>query len=123
MELIELTGGPVESEFTPRQIYEQIFSKHGFCMGRMISGSKSMYKHANPDNLVVFNANVATKKSGKVFYGDIDLTFDFDDLKDVADELKEDLYILREMDGRFENENLPIEEMIKRAVSTITSKK
>jgi len=84
--------------------YDKIFREHKLYVGRMVGGSKSGYRHSHPDNLVVFNANIITKKSGKIWYGDIDITVSFETLKDIADELKEDLYILRESDARFENE-------------------
>jgi hypothetical protein len=93
------------SEFKENPKYNEVFEKHKLYMGRIISGSKSYYQEEYPNNVVIFNANIITKKSGKVWYGDIDATLDFDKLKDIADELKEDLYILREMDARFENED------------------
>jgi hypothetical protein len=83
----------------------KIFRDNGLNQGRMISGSKSFYKENHPENLVVFNANIATKSRGKVWYGDLDVTLDYENLEKIAEILKEDLFILYEMDGRFENEN------------------
>lgn len=74
--------------------------------GRLISGSKSGYRERHPDNFAVFNANICTK-SKKVWFGDLDLTLDMDRLFQVVDILGEDIYILYEMDARFENEDNP----------------
>jgi hypothetical protein len=94
---------------------QNIFAKHGFNLDRMISGSKSGYVNKHPKNQVVFNANVFSAE-GKIWYGDLDLTLDCDKLQDAANELDFDLYILREHDGRFDNEELVFEEVKKRAV-------
>jgi len=109
------------SEFrTDGDIYK-LFNDNNLIVGRMISGSKSGYKEQYPDNLVIFNANIITKSRSKVWFGDIDVTFDFDNLKTVADKLGEDLYILYEMDARFGTENDLIEELINKAVIKIKS--
>lgn len=75
--------------------------------GRMISNSKSGYKEKNPNNLVVFNANVCTQNY-KIWWGDLDLTKSASDLSNLSADLGEDIYILYESDGRFENENKPL---------------
>jgi hypothetical protein len=74
--------------------------------GRMISGSKSGYRMSNPNNLAVFNANICTKDA-KVWWGDIDLTKSKFDLLQIAEAIGEEVYVLFEMDGRFENEASP----------------
>ena len=74
--------------------------------GKMIAFSKSGYKDANPNNLVVFNSNVCTDE-GKIWWGDIDLTLSKEDLIAVAMESGKTVYVLYEMDGRFENEDSP----------------
>lgn len=79
----------------------------GYC-GKMISGSKSGYGKQFPNNLAVFNANVCTRKNGKIWYGDLDITKDEGKLKKLADELHCDVYVLYEMDARFENEKAPL---------------
>lgn len=84
-------------------------------IGRLF-GSKSMYREANPDNLVLFNANIITKSHGKIWWGDLDLTKDFKKLKSVAKEIGEPLYVLYEMDARFGAENDNVEDLIKKAV-------
>lgn len=84
--------------------------------GRMISPSKSEYRERNPNSVVYYNANILTINDGKVWYGDLDLTKDGDALKRISDLLGETLYILKESDYRFENEDAPILESIKKAV-------
>ena len=75
-------------------------------LGRMLSASKSFYLEQFPENKVVFNANVYTK-NGKIWYGDIDVTKDSEKVDALATELGERVYVLREMDGRFDNEGSP----------------
>ena len=74
----------------------------------MISGSKSGYRDSNPDNLAIFNANICTKGEGKVWHGDIDVTKSKEALVEIAREAGEPIYVLYEMDARFENEEAPI---------------
>lgn len=80
--------------------------KHLGMRGKMISYSKSGYSKKFPDNLVIFNANVCTKE-GKIWYGDMDITLSYDSLSGLAKALNDTIYVLREMDGRFENEEFP----------------
>lgn len=112
--------GFVASEFNPSESYYKIFSDNGLIMGRMISGSKSLYREKYPDHKVCFNANVVAKSYGKVWYGDLDLTVDREKLQEVANELHDTLYVLYEMDGRFENENRSMKFYKDRAIDTIT---
>lgn len=107
------------SEFMSDGDLYKLFADHGFIMGRMISGSKSGYMERNPGNKVVFNANIVIKSRGKVWYGDLDLTKDLEDLRFVAFDLKEPLYVLREMDARFENENQSFKYYESKAVEKI----
>jgi len=103
MNILNLRGF-LKSEFKPESDFDyyEIFEKHKLYSGRMISGSKS----APEGHVVVFNGNIITEKAGKIWYGDLDVTLDFDQLKEIADEIKQDLYILREHDARFDNENV-----------------
>jgi len=93
--------------------------KNGFFMGRMITGSKSFYMQKYPGHDVYFNANIIMEEYGKIWYGDLDLTIDFDKLYDIAKNNNVTLYILRELDARFSNENSPFETLIKKAVCKI----
>lgn len=95
------------------------FDSEGLNLGRMISHSKSGYRDKFPDNEVYFNSNIFVLGEGKIWYGDIDLTKEKDKLENIAKQIGKDLYILREMDGRFENENLGDSEIIRRSVCKI----
>lgn len=81
--------------------------------GRMISGSKGQYNHDNPRNVTVFNGNLVLESGEKIWYGDLDLTVDEPAVVLLATALGERVYVLREMDARFENESNP---KIQRAV-------
>jgi hypothetical protein len=71
--------------------------------GRIIS----LNKRGPKGHVCVFNGNICAKSKGKLWYGDLDLTADADILKKYAASVGEDIYILREMDARFMNENAP----------------
>jgi hypothetical protein len=88
-----------------------------FHSGRMISGSKSGYMTIHPGNLVVFNANICTKGGIKIWYGDLDITLDTEMLLAYRKEVGEDLYILYEMDARFDSEAKP---KLERAVAIVS---
>jgi len=55
----------------------------------------------------VYNGNVCTKEFGKIWYGDIDIK-NTARLETLAKELGSKVYVLREMDARFGNENDPV---------------
>jgi len=78
----------------------------GFC-GAMISSHKQAAKTKGREHLAVFNANLVVKGFGKVWFGDIDITRDEEKIKKVALGFKSIVYVLREMDARFEHENSP----------------
>lgn len=98
---------------------ESIFGNKKLFSGRMISHSKSVYRDKFPDNEVYFNANIFVLGEEKIWYGDIDVTKEKEQLENVAREIGKDLYILREMDGRFGNEELKDSEIITRAMCKI----
>ena len=95
------------------------FYDSGFIPGRMIGGSKSAYRSKYPDNEVYFNANIFVLGEGKIWYGDIDITRDTDQLKSIATSIGKTLYIVSELNGRFENENLSDPEIIKNSITSI----
>ena len=72
-------------------------------MGRMISGSKQSPK----GQCCVFNANICTKSKGKIWFGDLNLTTEVEDLKRLAAEQGEDIFVLRERDARFDTADKP----------------
>lgn len=102
--------------------YINAFVAQGLILNRMISYSKSAYVRRHPDNLVAFNANVLTEKSGKIWFGDLDVTKDADDLQKIANSLGEELFILRESDFRFKSEETPINEAINLAIVSFKPK-
>jgi hypothetical protein len=99
---------------------KEFFKKNDLITGRMLSFSKSAYREKYPENEVYFNANIFVLGEGKVWFGDIDVTKDMDVLKAISSESGKDLFILREMDGRFENEILKDSEIISKAVCKIS---
>lgn len=75
----------------------------GMC-GAMLSGSKIA-----PDGVrIVWNANVCTKEHGKIWFGDFNLTQNATKLVELANKLNTRVYILRERDARFKNEDNPL---------------
>jgi hypothetical protein len=108
-----------QSEFKEDPECHVIFATHGLMMGRMIGASKSKYCQEHQGDLIIFNANVITKSHGKIWYGELNKTLDFDKLKNIADHITEDLYILMEGDARFGYENEPIDQLIKKARTVI----
>lgn len=111
------------SEFKEDPHCYVVFATNGLTLGRMIGESKSVYCQEHQGDLIIFNANVITTTHGKVWYGDLNVTYDFDNLKNVADELGEDLYILMEGDARFGYENEPIEALTSKARTIIPCNK
>ena len=92
--------------------FYNLFVKRHWYAGRMLSGSK----YAPKGHVCVWNANIVTKSQGKVWFGDVDITKDGHLLKDVAAESGEPLYVLREMDCRFDTASDPIDKLISKAV-------
>ncbi len=89
-----------------------LFEKHRMYCGRLISGSKK----APEGHQCVWNANIITESQGKVWWGDIDITKEASKLKAIAAEAGEPLYVLREMDCRFNTEKDPVAVLISKAV-------
>jgi hypothetical protein len=96
---------------TQKEVAEDILGHPG----QLISWSKSDYRKRHPNNVIVFNANVCLK-SGKIWEGDIDVTLSKEKLQQLANALRQTVYVLTEMDARFENEKKPL---LKFAVATI----
>lgn len=94
----------------------QAFRNANLWTGRMISESKTYYWEKFPDHKVCFNANIISATHGKIWWGDLDLTLDGMKIEQVARELNEDLYVLRELDARFEKETLSGNELKLKAV-------
>lgn len=88
------------------QLVHEICRRVGY-FGNLISMSKSGYRERNPDHLVVFNSNIIAGDGTKIWFGDIDITNSGEVLKSLADTFETTLYVLHEMDGRFDNEDNP----------------
>ena len=119
---IKLTG-EYPSDFKPTMSVREIqkhFSAFGFYDARMIDRSYCEYTEEHPDDLVIFNANVLMPGYGKVWFGDLNLTEDYLTLREIAQNLNTDLYILWEMDGRFGEEMKPLNELFDKAVWNTT---
>jgi len=112
----------LSSEFDYNSEIYVIFAINNLMMGRMIAEHKGEYALEHQGELVIFNANIITLTHGKIWYGDINVTQDFDNLKNIADTIKEDLYILTEYDARWGSEDLPINELIEKARTVIKCK-
>jgi hypothetical protein len=98
--------------------YKKIFDDNELRVSRIISGSKSGYCKSHIGHIIVFNANILTEEDGKIWYGDIDITLDGKTLNKIANEIGKKLYVLREMDYRFENELIEPAIAIKKAFWT-----
>jgi hypothetical protein len=83
----------------------------GLCVG-----SKSGYRRAHRRHFFVPNANVACRTLGKVWWGDLDLWRHDRQLERVARRLRTRLYVLREMDARFEKADVPFAELRRHAL-------
>lgn len=81
---------------------QDIIIKHIGPVGRMLNGSKVAPK----GHLCVWNGNIIVD-GHKVWFGDVDLTKQAEALTAAAKEIGKPLYILREMDARFDNERKP----------------
>jgi len=111
--------GEYPSDFKPSvtiQGVQESFVAHNFFIGRMVGGSKTGYRNEHPDDLIIFNANILMPGHSKVWYGDLNLTEDYLVLKDIAKSLDSVLYVLRESDGRFGEEDKPLDELIKKTI-------
>lgn len=103
---------------TEREI-SGVFIRNDMPWGRLISGSKSAYRELHPESDVLFNANIFILGKGKIWWGDLDLTLEWDKLEMIASTLGKSLYVLREMDGRFEWEESSDERVINIAYAEI----
>jgi len=86
---------------------EQALEQFPFNKGAMLGASKSAYAYSHPNDKIVFNANLCTKRNGKIWWGDLNITKSEQHLAKLANDIGEDLYVLYEMDARFEFENNP----------------
>ena len=91
---------------------KQTFLNKGLVTGRVLTTSlKSFYWENFPNHEVHFNANLLTESKGKIWWGDIDLNLDGPKIFEIAREINEDIYLVKQTDGHFENEKPSIEEL------------
>lgn len=114
--VISLSGSPppVDLEFK-RKKATHAFESHGLPMGRCF-GSKSGYRNMHPKCDFIPNANVFTRRGGKVWFGDLDLERDRPALELVARHFRSRLYVLSERDGRFGESARPHAAVVRDAV-------
>ena len=93
-----------DNEMTEQLVHE-ICRRVGY-FGNLLSMSKSGYRDRNPDHLVIFNANIITEHE-KIWYGDIDISISGETLLSLANAFGVDIYVLYEIDARFDNEDNP----------------
>jgi hypothetical protein len=105
---------PVDLEFK-RKRATQAFESQGLPMGRCF-GSKSGYRNTHPKCDFIPNANVFSRRGGKVWWGDLDLLRDRRALELVAQRLRSRLYVLSEHDGRFDEAVRPHGAVVRDAV-------
>ncbi len=89
-------------------VLKETVQEHLGRMGAMISWSKSDYVRRHPKELVVFNANVCIEPNKKIWWGDLNVTESGPQLQGLSNMLRKNVYVLYEMDARFENEASPI---------------
>lgn len=111
-----------EKEFEENMDASELFESHGLYMGRLVGQSKIGYMRSHPENEVVFNGNIIVESQGKIWFGDIDVTLESGKLQKIADTIMEDLYILRELDARFENEGKAFKFYKDKAINVIKCK-
>lgn len=75
--------------------------------GRMIAPSKTGYFSAHPTHLLAFNAGIYIKSKGYLWSGDLDVTRDAPQLQEIAGNLGETVYILREKDHTTKIHEIP----------------
>ena len=96
--------------------YLKLFMDHRLYLARLISGSKSMYRKQFPDdNTIIFNANIFTKSHGKIWYGDLHISKDCQNLQKIVNKIGEEMIIVSEMFGRFGAEDRKYKEIHKDA--------
>jgi hypothetical protein len=84
--------------------------------GRLLSMSKTAPK----GHVCVWNANIVTENKDKVWFGDLDLFDDVEDLQWYADDLGLTIYVMKEMDARFLREGEEVD--LSRAVASYSPK-
>lgn len=116
IETFELNGPPPppDAEFN-RQDFTPAFARAGLGLGRCF-GSKSRYRDSHPRCIFIPNANVFSRKKGRMWWGDLDLSNDRVALERVARQMRTKLYVISEFDGRFDEAEKTLADLISAAV-------
>lgn len=94
---------PLSSENCDR--FQPLFSRHSLTIGRQLPDSAE-YRRYHPRSILWRHADVVAVRAGYVWHGDIDIRVDAAVLREIARELDEPLYVLREAVRR--SLNLPL---------------
>ncbi|MGP8199420.1 MAG: hypothetical protein ACLQU4_07955 [Limisphaerales bacterium] len=79
-----------------KQALIDALQRHGFWEGRMITLSKTSYARRHRDHLLVFNAQIFTKRESVLKQVDLDLTLDAENLTAAARLAGQNFYVLYE---------------------------
>jgi hypothetical protein len=109
---VTLTGPPppLDMEFKANSLTSEFF-REGLNLGRCF-GSKSAYRLLHPRNIFIPNANIFSRNQGKIWWGDLDLEKDKAALENIAQRLRRRLYVMDELDGRWQRAPLPFDEVL-----------
>ena len=95
---------------------DKIFKENNLLEGRSLAWSKSAYEAAFPDNETYFNGKIYVEGEGKIWNGDLDMNFDGERIKKVAEALNKNLYVFSDVQEEPANDS----EIIQNASATIT---
>jgi hypothetical protein len=102
---------------TPKQIIE-LLRQHGFQTGRMITNSKTGCCKRHPKHRAIFNAQIFIRRERLLDHVDLDLSLDAERLTAAARAIKENLFVLEEMEPHPHHEpgELPIAQVLRHAI-------
>lgn len=86
---------PYRMYFTAKDIAHSILGTPG----RAISGYPALYRQAYPENTILFNIVLCTEEE-KLWQGDLDLTKELTLIRKLANEVKQDIYLLESFRAR-----------------------
>jgi hypothetical protein len=99
---------PFSSENCDR--FQPLFSRCRLTMGRQLPDAAE-YRRYHPHSILWRHADVFALRAGYVWHGDIDIWVDAAVLREIARELDEPLYVLREAARRSLNLPLTVEQL------------
>jgi len=99
---------PLSSENCDR--FQPLFSRHRLTMGRQLPVSAE-YRRYHPRSIIWRHADVFAVRAGYVWHGDIDIRMDAAVLREIARELNDPFYVLREAVRRSLNTPMSVEQL------------